>query len=967
MGFTAHMCVKHVFTNLHVLTCLNKVRDRNNSSCKASIQSQYYRLINENNWSRNQMKKIVGLILGLLISQVSFAQQTISSLAEFIALQDGSNQNIKMAPGTYHISSETKSLFPGGNWRVNEEGNWPGLLQFSGNNNIFDLTGVTFTFDSTILLEMPSIAHGKLVQLGGSGNVWKGFNLQERPNNGEYGYFHHTSGGAILEVTGANHEFYDLTLKSRFSRPYGLGSIYGKTGSSTGKLPGSSLNKKSGLSINVLDNTYFENTNVDHSGLGHPLVFNGPINNLVFDTVSVIAETRSTNDLIANGVGGTDRNGVPFHVTYNGVEMTGESGKADYLSLFDTYNLNRCQNLDSGNQNAPIKPNFQYSLVEDSFRGYNQGQIGTIEVYNATVVGARSGIALEYASEGMIVDGMTVTGIAGHGVPACGGWNGSNGGEGDATAYGPPSYSVLKNVRADAAYSTIMEINGNSQDIIADIELLDPSNGYNRPTDSTALALLGGDNHKLRIWKRDNKALTKDLIIKVNNGGTDNLLLCNMTQQPVYVSNNVSNSMIYSVGNIDNDSSSSANNTIVKLSSSTNEPDVCKALASSDNPYTNCDGFDAFSGIEAEGFCDMSGVEIEYSADDGGEQIGYINNGEWLEFKDVNFGDGAASFDARISSKTDGGDIELRLGSPTGSLIGTCSVSGTGSWTVYDTVSCDINSVSGVQDLYLVFTGNDGYLMNINWFKFTEAEDNCYLPWSGDDFSVEKETVNYSSGSIDISCASSVEISMDLEGVGSMEDADYLNVYYTVDGGAQQVISENVNAFAEKTVSVSGIRGSNVEIFANVYTSYAAEVYTISNISVVSEPEVAYSLDVVSIVASADDGNVPANTRDGSLDTRWSAKGDSHWITYDLGSNKTVEEVGIAFFRGDQRTAAVSIETSTDNTNWETVYTGEQSSSTIAVQTFDVTDSNARYVRIVGYGNSSNTWNSFTEVELIGR
>ncbi len=529
------------------------------------------------------MKKIIIFILGFSLCQFTFAQRTISSLSEFISLQGASNQNIKMAPGTYHFSSSSKSLFPGNNWRASVEGNWPGLLEFSGNNNTFDLTGVTFTFDSTIFSEMPNMAHGSLVLLGGTGNVWKGFNLQELPNNGQYGTYRHVSGGVVLQITGSDHEFYDLTLKSRFSSPYGLGSIYGKTGSSTGRLPGSGLSKKSGLSINVLENTSFENTLVDHSGFGHPLVFNGPIDDLVFNTVSVIAETRSTNDLIANGVGGTDRNGVPFYVYYDGNSMTGNSGKTAFLNLFDTNHLNRCQNLDSGSQNAPIQSGFQYSLVEDVFRGYNQGDIGSIEVYNATVVGARSGIAMENAAAGMIVNNMKVTGIAGHGVPSCGGWNGANGGEGDATAFGPPSNSVLKNVSADAAYSTIMEINGSSTNISADIELLDPVNGYNRPSNSTALALLGGDNHEIRIWKRDNRALARDLVIKVGNGNTDNLLLCNMTQQGVTIASNVTNSTIYSVGSISNSSNNSANNTVVKLSSAANEPNVCTALASDPN------------------------------------------------------------------------------------------------------------------------------------------------------------------------------------------------------------------------------------------------------------------------------------------------------------------------------------------------------------------------------------------------
>ena len=912
------------------------------------------------------MKKITCFMLGLLLSQVSLAQQTISSLAEFIALQDASNQNIKMAPGTYHISSASKALFPGGDWRANVEGNWPGLFEFTGNNNTFDLTGVTITFDSTILLEMPNLVHANLMEFGGSGNVWKGLNIQEKPNSkGEYGAFIHTSGGTIVVFTGDNHKVSDFTLKTRFSRPYGLGALYGKTGDSTSTLPGVRLSKKTAMFLISLDDTYFENVLIDHSGFGHTLAFNN-VDNVVFNTVEIIAETRSTDDLYANGIGGTDRNGVPFHVLYNSEYLTGPADKTDYLNLFDTNNFNQCQNLSGGVQYSPIRKGYQYSLTEDSFRGYySAGDLGNIEIYNATVTGSRAGVVMEYASEGMLVDNMTVRGIAGHGVPACdGAWNSADGGEGDASAYGPPSNSVLKRAKADAAYATVLEIPNFVNNVTADIEVLDPLNGYNRPSASNALALIKGDDHDIRLWKRDNQALTRDLVVKVSDA--DNLLLCNMTQQGVTVASSVTNSTIYSVGSISNSSNSS--NNVVKLSSAANEPDVCKALATTE-VITDCGDFDAFAGIEAEAYCDMAGVEIESSSDDGGQQVGYINNNEWIAFNDVDFGNGASGFEAGVSSAPSGGNIELRLDSQTGSLIGTCSVGGTGGWTTYETVSCDIGGVSGVQDLYLVFTGNSGYLMNMNWFNFTQAATNCSLPWSDGDFNVEEETVNYSSGAIDISCASNVEISMNLEGVGAMEDADYLNVYYRVDGGAQQVLSENVNAFSEKTVSVSGINGSSLEIIANVYTSYGAEIYTISDISVKanSQSQAVASLGVSSVVASADDGNVPANTLDSDLGTRWSALGDSQWVTYDLGSIKTVTDVGIAFFRGDQRTATLSIETSTDNSNWETVYSGDQPSSTTAVQNFDVTDSIARYVRITGYGNSVNSWNSFTEVELVGR
>ena len=39
-----------------------------------------------------------------------------------------------------------------------------------------------------------------------------------------------------------------------------------------------------------------------------------------------------------------------------------------------------------------------------------------------------------------------------------------------------------------------------------------------------------------------------------------------------------------------------------------------------------------------------------------------------------------------------------------------------------------------------------------------------------------------------------------------------------------------------------------------------------------------YAVEPVSVVASADDGNVPGNTIDNDLATRWSALGDGQWI-----------------------------------------------------------------------------------------
>jgi hypothetical protein len=116
----------------------------------------------------------------------------------------------------------------------------------------------------------------------------------------------------------------------------------------------------------------------------------------------------------------------------------------------------------------------------------------------------------------------------------------------------------------------------------------------------------------------------------------------------------------------------------------------------------------------------MSGIQTE-TCNEGGEDIGYIENGDYLAFNNLDFGSGAVSFQARAASATSGGSIELRLGSSTGTLIGTCPVAGTGDWQTWTTATCNVSGVSGMQNLYLVFTGESGYLFNFNWFKFVAA------------------------------------------------------------------------------------------------------------------------------------------------------------------------------------------------------------------------------------------------------
>jgi beta-glucanase (GH16 family) len=120
-----------------------------------------------------------------------------------------------------------------------------------------------------------------------------------------------------------------------------------------------------------------------------------------------------------------------------------------------------------------------------------------------------------------------------------------------------------------------------------------------------------------------------------------------------------------------------------------------------------------------------------------------------------------------------------------------------------------------------------------------------------------------------------------------------------------------------------------------------------------------------SVTASANDGNLPGNVVDNNLSTRWSANGDGQWLQLDLGTARTIGYVRIAFYNGNVRSSRFDLQVSNGGGVWSNVLTGALSSGTSTQeQTFDFTDVSARWVRYLGHGNTTNLWNSLTEVSV---
>jgi hypothetical protein len=131
---------------------------------------------------------------------------------------------------------------------------------------------------------------------------------------------------------------------------------------------------------------------------------------------------------------------------------------------------------------------------------------------------------------------------------------------------------------------------------------------------------------------------------------------------------------------------------------------------------------DAFTFVtgatEAESWTSQSGTsKIAKPTASGGFTVGDVQNGDWTAYSGINT-NGAYRFAARVSSGGVGGTIQVRSGSPTGTLLGSVAVPITGGWETFTNVSTTLTAnASGA--LYLVYAGGAGALFDVDTFTLT--------------------------------------------------------------------------------------------------------------------------------------------------------------------------------------------------------------------------------------------------------
>ncbi|MFN5805378.1 MAG: carbohydrate-binding protein, partial [Opitutia bacterium] len=104
-----------------------------------------------------------------------------------------------------------------------------------------------------------------------------------------------------------------------------------------------------------------------------------------------------------------------------------------------------------------------------------------------------------------------------------------------------------------------------------------------------------------------------------------------------------------------------------------------------------------------------------------GKVVGSTNHGATIKFTGINLSD---TRNIRVNASAGGGakgsQIEVRIDSPTGQLLGTVDIVHTGDWGKHVENKAKLAPVTGRHDVFLVLTNpkKGGGLMNVDWVQF---------------------------------------------------------------------------------------------------------------------------------------------------------------------------------------------------------------------------------------------------------
>lgn len=107
------------------------------------------------------------------------------------------------------------------------------------------------------------------------------------------------------------------------------------------------------------------------------------------------------------------------------------------------------------------------------------------------------------------------------------------------------------------------------------------------------------------------------------------------------------------------------------------------------------------------------------------------------------------------------------------------------------------------------------------------------------------------------------------------------------------------------------------------------------------------------------------NSVDGNEITRWAARGSGEWIMYEFTEPSSVSAVELCWWLGHTRKETFDMLLSNDGVNWKKVYSGQSDGVTSGFEKIKIKDDGVyKYLKIVGFCNTSNDMNSLSEIRI---
>lgn len=265
-----------------------------------------------------------------------------------------------------------------------------------------------------------------------------------------------------------------------------------------------------------------------------------------------------------------------------------------------------------------------------------------------------------------------------------------------------------------------------------------------------------------------------------------------------------------------------------------------------------------------------------------------------------------------------------------------------------DTVKLTVNAkASGSSYIQLRFTDCDDYLSEI------PAKDMPISTWEPDNSPVVKKPVLNS---------------IAIDGT-NIEDFDGNITSYKASISFRRDKMPTVTATASDDCIIEITDAKDETQNTCITVSYKnnpkdSRVYLISYKEELTSNESEYEPIAVTASNVQDDEHTQYHARDNDFSTRWSSDGEGQWMCLEFAQSVPIELVRVAAYQATKRTTSFDLEVSDDGITWTKVLSHTTDGVTDGYEYIKL-DAKGRYIRLVGHGNSSNTWNSILEFGVV--